>query len=47
MEFDKPHRRTDSSDIPNDGRFNVTFTGNIGQAQGLDILIEVALLLKK
>ncbi len=29
-------------EIPNDGVFNIVFTGNIGQAQGLDILVDVA-----
>lgn len=32
--------------IPQDGVFNVTFTGNIGTAQGLEILPEAARLLK-
>jgi glycosyltransferase involved in cell wall biosynthesis len=35
-----------SSLIPQDGVLNVTFTGNIGTAQGLDILVETAVLLK-
>lgn len=30
-----------------DGSFNITFTGNIGTAQGLDILPKVAMLLKE
>ena len=33
--------------IPQDGILNITFTGNIGTAQGLEILPEVAKLLKK
>ena len=33
--------------IPQDGILNITFTGNIGSAQGLEILPETALLLKK
>ena len=33
-------------EIPNDGVFNITFTGNIGAAQGLDILPQTAALLK-
>ena len=32
--------------IPDDGRFKVIFTGNVGQAQGLEILPETARLLK-
>jgi glycosyltransferase involved in cell wall biosynthesis len=28
--------------IPNDGRLNIIFTGNMGVAQGLDILVDVA-----
>ncbi len=32
--------------IPADGRFKIAFTGNVGQAQGLDILPETASLLK-
>ncbi len=34
------------SEIPQDGIFNITFAGNIGFAQGLDILPEVAKILK-
>ena len=33
--------------IPEDGRFKVVFTGNVGQAQGLDILPETAVRLKE
>lgn len=33
--------------IPQDGILNITFTGNIGTAQGLEILPETAKLLKK
>ena len=33
--------------IPQDGVLNITFTGNIGTAQGLEILPETAKLLKK
>ncbi len=33
--------------IAKDGRFNITFTGNIGRAQGLDILLATAELLQK
>lgn len=34
-------------EIPRDDRFNIIFAGNIGKAQGLDILPQTALLLKK
>ena len=34
-------------EIPSDGAFNIIFTGNIGSAQGLDILPKVAVLLKE
>jgi glycosyltransferase involved in cell wall biosynthesis len=44
-EFYKPIDNK-SSLIPQDGVLNVTFTGNIGTAQGLDILVETAVLLK-
>ncbi len=33
--------------IPNDGVMNITFTGNIGTAQGLEILPKVAVILKE
>lgn len=35
-----------SSLIPQDGALNVTFTGNIGMAQGLEILTQAAVILK-
>lgn len=35
-----------SPEIPNDGSFKIIFTGNIGQAQGLDILPKAAASLK-
>ncbi len=38
--------RQDHPKIPSDGKFNVTFTGNIGKAQGLDILPKTASLIK-
>lgn len=45
-EFYKP--TTEKSDIiPDDGVLNITFTGNIGTAQGLEVLPETALLLKE
>lgn len=33
-------------EIPNDGVLNVTFAGNIGYSQGLDVLVDVAKILK-
>ncbi|MDR0690964.1 MAG: glycosyltransferase family 4 protein [Streptococcaceae bacterium] len=35
------------NEIENNGRFQITFAGNIGQSQGLEILPEVARLLEK
>lgn len=35
------------SDVPNDNDFKIAFTGNVGYAQGLDILPKAAELLKK
>lgn len=46
-DFYVPLERKEVKEIPNDGRFNITFTGNIGQAQGLDILPITASILKK
>lgn len=43
-DFYKPIERKDIHEIPNDGRFKIIFTGNIGEAQGLDILPKVARL---
>ncbi len=44
--FYKPMERETAyelvSEIPNDDRFKIVFTGNIGQAQGLEILPKVA-----
>ncbi|ABX43854.1 glycosyltransferase family 4 protein [Lachnoclostridium phytofermentans] len=41
-----PMGKTSVSEIPNDGAFNITFAGNIGAAQGLDILPKTARVLK-
>lgn len=46
-DFYKPLDKTYVEEIPADDTFNIIFTGNIGTAQGLDILPKVALLLKK
>jgi glycosyltransferase involved in cell wall biosynthesis len=46
-EFYQPVGRETVEEIPDDDRFKVVFTGNIGQAQGLDILPKVANVLKE
>lgn len=38
--------RGDSLEIPKDGILNLTFAGNIGTAQGLDVLVDAAVRLK-
>lgn len=43
----QPVERTPLPDMPDDGIFKVVFTGNIGYAQGLDILPKTAALLKQ
>lgn len=45
-EFYKPMKKKRISEIPDDGSFKIAFTGNIGTAQGLDILPKTANLLK-
>lgn len=45
-DFYKPMERKPVPEIPDDGRFKIIFTGNIGKAQGLDILPKTAELLK-
>lgn len=45
-EFYQPLERTVVKEIPNDDSFKIIFTGNIGTAQGLQILPEAAELLK-
>ena len=45
-DFYKPVERKPVPEIPDDGSFKIIFTGNIGQAQGLDILPKTAKLLK-
>lgn len=45
-EFYKPVKRKPVPEIPDDGSFKIIFTGNIGKAQGLDILPKAAKLLK-
>lgn len=46
-DFYVPAERKPVPEIPDDGSFKVIFTGNVGQAQGLDILPPVAQLLKQ
>lgn len=45
-EFYVPMERKPVPEIPDDGRFKVIFTGNIGYAQGLDILPKAVKILK-
>jgi glycosyltransferase involved in cell wall biosynthesis len=44
-DFYRPLAKVNISEIPNDDAFNIIFAGNIGNAQGLDILPKVATLL--
>ncbi len=46
-DFYKPVDRVSESEIPNDGRLNLVFAGNIGYAQGLGILPKAAKKLKE
>lgn len=46
-DFYVPVERQEIEEIPNTNNLNITFTGNIGQAQGLDILVEAAKILKE
>lgn len=45
-EFYKPIEKKTIPEIPDDGKFKIIFTGNIGQAQGLEILPKVANLVE-
>ena len=45
-DFYHPIEKTPVPEITEDGRFKVIFTGNIGQAQGLELLPETAALLR-
>lgn len=45
-EFYRPMKKRPVPDIPDDGSFKIIFTGNIGTAQGLEILPRTAELLK-
>ncbi|OUQ27976.1 glycosyltransferase WbuB [Lachnoclostridium sp. An131] len=46
-EFYKPVPRKKLPDMPEDDSFKIVFTGNIGYAQGLDILPKAAAILKE
>ncbi|MBK5240801.1 glycosyltransferase family 4 protein [Clostridium sp.] len=46
-DFYKPLENTSIEEIPKDDAFNIIFAGNIGTAQGLDILPKAASLLKE
>ena len=45
-EFYKPMDKCKIPELPDDGSFKIAFTGNIGTAQGLDVLPKAAALLK-
>lgn len=45
-EFYRPLERQKYDGVPNDNSFKIAFTGNIGTAQGLDVLPRAAALLK-
>ena len=45
-DFYRPTLKTEVKEIPLDNTFNIIYTGNIGKAQGLDILPETAKILK-
>lgn len=45
-DFYKPLPKKSVREIPDDGAFNIIFAGNIGFAQGLDILPKAALILR-
>ena len=46
-EFYRPLERRKIEEIPDDGAFRIAFTGNVGTAQGLDVLPRAAALLKE
>ena len=45
-DFYQPSKVESVPEIPNDESFNVVFAGNIGQAQGLDILVDAAEIIR-
>lgn len=45
-EFYQKKKKKEPLEIPDDGVVNFTFAGNLGTAQGLDVLVEAAKLLK-
>lgn len=46
-DFYVPIEKSSIDEIPNDDKFNIIFAGNIGQAQGLDILPKAASIIKE
>lgn len=46
-EFYVPMEKTFADEIPDDGTFKIVFTGNVGYAQGLDVLPKTARILKE
>jgi len=45
-DFYQPMESSSTTEIPNDEYFNIVFAGNIGEAQGLDVLPKTAEILK-
>lgn len=45
-EFYKKESKNMPTEIPDDGVLNLTFAGNLGEAQGLDVLVDAATILK-
>lgn len=45
--YKKVGKKPEEGEIPQDGILNLTFAGNIGEAQGLDVLVKAAGELKK
>jgi len=46
-DFYQPMKKSHINEIPNDDAFNIIFAGNIGHAQGLEILPRVASIISK
>ena len=46
-DFYRPLKKSPLKEIPSDDAFNIIFAGNIGNAQGLDILPKVATMIKE
>lgn len=46
-DFYKPQKRTREDEKKNHDTFNIIFAGNIGKAQGLDVLVNTAVIIKE